>query len=41
MENWLFPWESHVMLSNPIAMPVFMLMVSIVLSIFSWIRQRK
>jgi len=41
MKDWLFPWESHIMMTNPLAMPVFMVMLSLLLSIITWTKQRK
>jgi len=41
MKDWLFPWESHIMLTNPLAMPVFMILLSFLLSIITWTRQHK
>ena len=38
LQEWLFPWESQVMIEHPFAMPLFMGMISILLSILSWIR---
>lgn len=39
--EWFFPWESDVMIEHPMAMPIFMGMVSFILSIISWIREGK
>lgn len=40
INEWLFPWESHIMLKNPFALPVFMVIFSLLLSIITWISQR-
>lgn len=39
MEKYLFPWESHVMIHYPWAMPLFLLALGILLSIISWIKR--
>jgi len=41
LKEWLFPWESQIMIDHPLAMPVFMGMLSLLLSILSWIRESK
>lgn len=41
MEKFLFPWESHVMRDYPLAMPIFLLILGIILSTITWFRQRK
>lgn len=41
IKAWLFPWEADIMMNYPLAMPVFMVIASILLSIFTWIRQEK
>lgn len=41
MEKFLFPWESHVMKNYPLAMPIFLLALGILLSIITWSRKRK
>lgn len=37
---WLLPWVSEHMIKKPIAMPVFMVLLSVFLSVITWIRQR-
>lgn len=37
MEQFIFPWDSQVMIHHPLAMPIFMLILSIALSVLSWI----
>jgi len=39
MEKYIFPWDSHVMIESPWAMPLFLLAAGILLSIISWIRK--
>lgn len=39
MKDLLFPWESHVMIKTPWAMPLFMLILSLILSIVTWVRK--
>lgn len=41
IKEWLFPWESHIMISHPLAMPVFMIIASIPLSIVTWVREHR
>lgn len=41
VDKFLFPWESHVMKKYPLAMSVFLLVLSIMLSIITWVRQKK
>ncbi|MBP2240963.1 hypothetical protein J2Z40_001523 [Cytobacillus eiseniae] len=38
IKDWLFPWESHIMINHPLAMPVFMGIASFFLSIVTWTR---
>jgi hypothetical protein len=40
IKDLLFPWQSHIMLENPMALPVFMVILSFLLSIITWISQR-
>lgn len=40
LEEFLFPWQSYVMIKHPWAMPVFMLILSLILSIITWTRQK-
>ncbi|MFE8697144.1 hypothetical protein ACFYKT_12440 [Cytobacillus sp. FJAT-53684] len=40
IKEWLFPWESNIMIEHPLAMPVFMVIASFLLSIITWMRQR-
>ncbi|MFZ7121601.1 MAG: hypothetical protein ACOWWH_11715 [Eubacteriaceae bacterium] len=39
IEEFLFPWKSYVMIKHPWATPIFMLVLSLLLSIITWIRQ--
>lgn len=41
MEKFLFPWEAHVMRNHPLAMPIFLLTLGTMLSIITWVRQKK
>lgn len=38
MEKYIFPWDSQVMISYPLAMPIFMIIMSIILSVIGWIK---
>lgn len=38
MEKYIFPWDSHVMISYPWVMPLFLLVMGIFLSILCWIK---
>lgn len=41
MEKYLFPWDSRVMIDHPWAFPVFLFVLSVLLSVISWIRTGK
>jgi hypothetical protein len=38
MEKYIFPWDSQVMTNYPLAMPIFMIIMSIILSVIGWIK---
>lgn len=40
MAKFLFPWEYHVLSNYPYALLVFIIIVSIILSIVTWIRDK-
>lgn len=40
MKELLFPWESYVMIKNPWAMPVFMIVLSLLLSTITWTKNK-
>jgi len=41
MDKFLYPWQSHVMQEYPWAMPLFLLTVSLMLSVVTWIKKKK
>lgn len=41
MKEWLFPWHSNVMIEHPFALPIFMFITSLLLSIVTWIMQSR
>lgn len=41
MDEFLYPWQSHIMKAYPWVMPLFLLILALVLSIVTWIKQKK
>ncbi|WP_255351803.1 hypothetical protein [Propionispora sp. 2/2-37] len=41
MDKYLFPWQSHIMKEYPWEMPLFMVVLAIMLSVVTWMRQKK
>jgi len=40
MKEFLFPWQIHVLKKYPLALIVFIIVVSIVLAIITWIKEK-
>ncbi|MDF2504309.1 hypothetical protein [Clostridium sp.] len=40
MKEFLFPWQAHVLEKHPFALIIFIFVISIILSIFTWIREK-
>jgi hypothetical protein len=41
MEKYLFPWKSNVMIHEPWIMPIYLFVLALLLSIITWIREKK
>lgn len=40
MEQFLFSWKSHIMIELPWMLPLFMIVLSVMLSAITWTRKR-
>ncbi len=39
ISDWMFPWESPIMVKHPLAMPIFMVILALVMSLITWKRK--
>lgn len=40
MKNYLWPWQSHIMTSHPLAMPITFILLALLLSMISWLKKK-